>query len=146
MESNKYLYALAGIGMMMLRNNGIFVFIPMMLSIIILIKHVRMKVLLTSLVMIVISITPDIVIKETLDLPQLFQERVGIPLQQYSRTVAVGAPLTKAEENYTIRMMMPEQIKTWYDPFTADLIKWNSNFDFITSITTRMNSGKLGNH
>lgn len=73
---------------------------------------------------------PDIVIKETLDLPQLFQERVGIPLQQYSRTVAVGAPLTKAEENYTIRMMMPEQIKTWYDPFTADLIKWNSNFDF----------------
>lgn len=129
-ESNKYLYALAGIGMMMLRNNGIFVFIPMMLSIIILIKHVRMKVLLTSLVMIVISITPDIVIKETLDLPQLFQERVGIPLQQYSRTVAVGAPLTKAEGNYTIRMMMPEQIKTWYDPFTADLIKWNSNFDF----------------
>lgn len=129
-QSNKRLFILAGLGMMLLRNNGIYVFIVMLLGLLFLMKRIRMNLLLTGLVMIAIAVTPDIAIKQILDLPQLFQERVGIPLQQFSRAVAVGVPLTPEEEAYSVKMMIPGRIEKWYDPFTVDLIKWNSDFDF----------------
>lgn len=129
-QSNKRLFILAGLGMMLLRNNGIYVFIVMLLGLLFLMKRIRMNLLLTGLVMIAISVTPDIAIKQILNLPQLFQERVGIPLQQFSRAVAVGVPLTPEEKAYSVKMMIPGRIEKWYDPFTVDLIKWNSDFDF----------------
>ena len=129
-QSNKRLFILAGLGMMLLRNNGIYVFIVMLLGLFFLMKRIRMNLLLTGLVMIAIAVTPDIAIKQILDLPQLFQERVGIPLQQFSRAVAVGVPLTPEEKAYSVKMMIPGRIEKWYDPFTVDLIKWNSDFDF----------------
>ena len=129
-EANKRLFVLAGLGMMLLRNNGIYVFLVMLVGLLFLMKRVRMNILLTGLVMIGISIAPDVAIKQILNLPQLFQERVGIPLQQFSRAVAVGAPLTAEEKAYSVRMMIPGRIERWYDPFTVDLIKWNSDFDF----------------
>lgn len=129
-EENKRLFVLAGLGMMMLRNNGIFVFLVMLICFLFMMKQIRKKMILTSLLMILIAAAPNIAVKQILDLPQLFQERVGIPIQQYSRAVAVGVPLTKEEQDYTVRMMLPSSIEQWYDPFTADLIKWNSNFDF----------------
>ena len=127
---NKRLFILAGLGMMLLRNNGIFVFLVMLLILLFLMKNIRINLLLTSVIMIALAITPDVAIKQVLNLPQLFQERVGIPLQQFSRAVAVGAPLTPEEQEYAIRMMVPGMIEKWYDPFTVDLIKWNSNFNF----------------
>lgn len=127
---NKKLFILAGLGMMLLRNNGIFVFLVMLLFLLWWMKHVRTQLLLTALCMIAIAVTPDIAIKQILNLPQLFQERVGIPLQQLSRAVAVDAPLTEEEKAYTVKMMIPGRIAKWYDPFTVDLIKWNSDFDF----------------
>lgn len=129
-EGNKHLFFLAGLGMMMLRNNGIFVFLVMLLCLLAVMKRIRMKLFLTSLVMIGIAVTPNIAVKQILNLPQLFQERVGIPIQQYSRAVAVGVPLTPEEEAYTEQVMHPAMIQQWYDPFTADLIKWNSHFNF----------------
>lgn len=129
-ESNKRLFILAGLGMMLLRNNGIYVFVVMLLFLVWLMKGIRVNLFLTGLVMIAIAVTPDVAIKQILNLPQLFQERVGIPLQQFSRAVAVGAPLTEEEKAYSIKMMIPGRIAKWYDPFTVDLIKWNSDFDF----------------
>ncbi len=129
-EENRHLFILAGLGMMLLRNNGIFVFLVMLLGLVLLMKHIRMQLLMTSILMIALAVTPDIAIKQILNLPQLFQERVGIPLQQLSRAVAVGVPLTKEEEAYTLKMMIPGRIAKWYDSFTVDLIKWNSDFDF----------------
>lgn len=129
-EANKRLFILAGLGMMLLRNNGIYVFIVMLMGLVLLMKRIRMNLLLTGLVMIAVSMTPDVAIKQILNLPQLFQERVGIPLQQFSRAVAVGVPLTEEEKAYSVKMMIPGRIARWYDPFTVDLIKWNSDFDF----------------
>lgn len=129
-ESNKHLFILAGLGMMLLRNNGIFVFLVMLVGLIFLMKHIRFQVIMTAVIMIAVSVTPDVAIKQILNLPQLFQERVGIPLQQLSRAVAVGVPLTEEEKAYTVKMMIPGRIAKWYDPFTVDLIKWNSDFDF----------------
>ena len=129
-EANKRLFILAGLGMMLLRNNGIYVFIVMLMGLVLLMKRIRMNLLLTGLVMIAVSMTPDVAIKQILNLPQLFQERVGIPLQQFSRAVAVGVPLTEEEKAFSVKMMIPGRIARWYDPFTVDLIKWNSDFDF----------------
>lgn len=56
--ANKRLFILAGLGMMLLRNNGIYVFIVMLAGLVILMKRIRMNLLLTGLVMIAISITP----------------------------------------------------------------------------------------
>lgn len=129
-EGNKKLFILAGMGMLLLRNNGIYVFVCMALFCVFWMKPVRMKVFLTSFVMVLVALIPNAAVQYYLNLPQLFQERVGIPLQQYSRAVAMEVPLTKSEENYTIRVMMPSAIQHWYDPFMVDLIKWNSNFNY----------------
>lgn len=72
-EANKRLFILAGLGMMLLRNNGIYVFIVMLMGLVLLMKRIRMNLLLTGLVMIAVSITPDVAIKQILNLPQLFR-------------------------------------------------------------------------
>ena len=59
--------------MMLLRNNGIYVFIVMLMGLVLLMKRIRMNLLLTGLVMIAVSMTPDVAIKQILNLPQLFQ-------------------------------------------------------------------------
>lgn len=76
-EANKRLFILAGLGMMLLRNNGIYVFIVMLMGLVLLMKRIRMNLLLTGLVMIAVSITPDVAIKQILNLPQPFSGTGG---------------------------------------------------------------------
>ena len=59
---------------------------------------------------------------------KLFQESVGIPLQQVSAVVAKGEELTEEQEEYLYRLLPKEEWKA-YAPSCADTIKWNDKFD-----------------
>lgn len=129
--------------MMLLRNNGIYVFVVMLLFLVWLMKGIRVNLLLTGLVMIAIAVTPDVAIKQILNLPQLFQERVGIPLQQFSRAVAVGAPLTEEERAYSIKMMIPGRIANGMTPSPWTSLSGTAILISTISTAIPMISGKL---
>jgi hypothetical protein len=129
-ENNHTLFIVASLGMMLLRNNGYYVYLVLIVFLILLAGRIRFRVALTGLLLLLACLMPNLILKETLDLPQLFQERVGIPLQQVGRTVALEMPLSPDEEQYINRIMTKSIMAEDYDPFTADNIKWNSMFDF----------------
>lgn len=59
---------------------------------------------------------------------KLFQESVGIPLQQISAVVAGGEELTDHQKEY-LYTLLPEESWGAYAPCCADTIKWNKDFD-----------------
>lgn len=118
------------LGMLLLRNNGRYVYMVLLLFLVIFLKRCRWRVGLTGLALIAVSMVPNAALGFFMDVPQLFQERVGIPIQQVARVVAADRPLTKAETSYISRVMWPERVKQQYDPFTADGVKWDRYFTF----------------
>jgi hypothetical protein len=66
-------------------------------------------------------LTPD-------NVEKLFQERVGIPLQQVAAVVNKGNGLTDEQKQYLFRLL-PEKNWSSYGTGCTDNIKWNSDFD-----------------
>ena len=62
------------------------------------------------------SMIPNLMLNIFMDLPQLFQERVGIPIQQVARVVDSGKALTPGESAYISRIMWPGKMISEYDP------------------------------
>lgn len=58
----------------------------------------------------------------------LFQERVGIPLQQTAAVIVKGKPLDEDEARYLYRLL-PEEMWQRYSPACSDTLKWNDAFD-----------------
>lgn len=59
---------------------------------------------------------------------KLFQEKVGVPLQQVSAVVAGGGELSTEQEEYLYRLL-PEEKWQNYAPSCSDNIKWDDDFD-----------------
>ena len=58
----------------------------------------------------------------------LFQESVGIPIQQIGAAVVKGKPLTPNQEEYLYTLLPKEQWQC-YSPACSDNLKWNAHFD-----------------
>lgn len=58
----------------------------------------------------------------------LFQERVGIPLQQTAAVVVKGRPLEEHEAQYLYRLLPREEWQQ-YAPGCSDILKWSEQFD-----------------
>jgi hypothetical protein len=66
-------------------------------------------------------LTPD-------DVKPLFQEKIGIPLQQVAAVVNKGTTLTESQKEYLFRLL-PEDKWSSYGTGCVDNIKWNDEFD-----------------
>lgn len=62
------------------------------------------------------------------DVDKLFQEKVGIPIQQVGAAVNKGKPLTQTQEEYLYHLLPKEKWEI-YAPGCSDNIKWNDEFD-----------------
>lgn len=122
-------FIIFSLGLLMLRNNGPYIYVVLMVCLTAALSKIRWTVMCTGSILFFVSMVPNLMLNVFLDLPQLFQERVGIPIQQVARVVDSGKPLTPAESAYLSRIMWPGKMASEYDPFTADGIKWNSYFD-----------------
>ncbi len=124
------LFIIASLGMLLLRNNGRYVYAVLLLLFLLTFHKIRWKAASLGAALFLLSLLPNAALSYFMNLPQLFQERVGVPIQQVGRVIAAGRPLLPEEEQYLHIMMDPEEMRYWYDPFTADGIKWNRNFHF----------------
>jgi hypothetical protein len=66
-------------------------------------------------------LTPD-------DVKPLFQEKIGIPLQQVAAAVNKGTSLTESQREYLFKLL-PEDKWSLYGTGCVDNIKWNDEFD-----------------
>lgn len=111
----------------LVRNNGLYVLIFMITILIFTYKKYYKKLLLILLLVIVIAKIPSVLLKIK-NIEPLFQEQIGVPLEQISYVIKYG-DISKEDKEYFNKLLPIQLYKQNYDPFTVDLIKWDSNFN-----------------
>lgn len=109
------------------RSNGLMIGVGTLAVLLSIYKAQRMTMLVSFFVPICISCLLS-EFSMPLGVEKLFQEKIGIPLQQISAVVAYGEELTEEQREYLYRLLPDEEWQK-YAPCCADNIKWNSSFD-----------------
>ncbi len=109
------------------RSNGLLIGVGTFVILFIVYKAQRMTLLVSFFVPICISCLLS-EFAMPIGVEKLFQEKIGIPLQQVSAVVASGGELSEAQREYLYELL-PEEEWQNYAPSCADNIKWNSAFD-----------------
>lgn len=109
------------------RSNGLLIGVGTLVGLLIVYRGQRMTLLVSFFVPICISCLLS-QYSMPMGVEKLFQEKIGITLQQVSAVVASGGELSEAQREYLFDLLPAEEWKT-YAPSCADNIKWNSAFD-----------------
>lgn len=120
-------------GVLTLRNNGVYIVVTLLIILAICYSGYRKKILLMAGGLLVILGMGKLVMLHYGE-EQLFQEVVGIPLQQIAAVVSEEGNLTKEQEDIIDSIMPLDVIKEKYNPYTVDVLKWdheNFNTEFL---------------
>lgn len=123
----KYLtiYSCVSLSISLIRNNGIYIII--MLFIILLIKYKKYlkNIIIALIITLILSKIPSFIGEK-----KLFQEKVGIPIQQISYVVTYNQKgISDEDKKYINKIMNLNDIKENYNPYSVDTIKWNDKFN-----------------
>lgn len=114
-------------GVISFRNNGLFIVAVTAVVLIFIYKKYRKQLVLLCLgVVLLQKLVVSVLMPD--DVQPLFQEKVGIPLQQIGAVVVKGEVLTKEQEEYLYRLLPKEEWQN-YAPCCSDVLKWNDRFD-----------------
>lgn len=120
-----YFFAFISIALMLLRNNGYYIYIVLFAFLLIFIKMERKKILLLGSLFLIISLIPNFILGHFYGKKQLFQEKMAVPIQQVARTVTLNREI----DANTLALITPyikiNDLRQIYNPFFADRIKWN---------------------
>ena len=112
------------------RNNGIYVVVICWLTLLILFRIIRKKMLIAGGVTILVILLVQGPVYTALGIDQAgFAESVGIPIQQISYTVINDQPLCEEDAVFLEKIIPLKTIKENYSPVSADNIKFNSEFN-----------------
>lgn len=111
------------LGIVFTRNNGFFIVFPFLMILCILFKKYRRNIYVAVFLVLVGVLLNKAPLKIKGETP-LFQESVGIPLQQMAAVVANDGYLTEEQEKFIEQLMPLEEIKNRYYPGSVDNIKW----------------------
>lgn len=115
-------------GILTLRNNGSYIIFPILIILFFCCPQNRKGI--SCMLFCAISI---IVLLKILMIwfgtEQLFQELVGIPLQQMAAVVANNGNIAPEQAEFLNKLMPLEEMAVQYNPSSADAIKWKSTFD-----------------
>ncbi|MCI8570065.1 MAG: hypothetical protein HFI43_01475 [Lachnospiraceae bacterium] len=114
-------------GMISFRANGLVIVAGMTVLLIMAYKNWRREILLLVFSAIVIAEGMDMVLKPA-GVEKLFQESVGMQLQQVAASVNKGRELTAEQEDY-LYQLFPEELWGIYAPCCVDVIKWHEEFN-----------------
>ena len=128
-RTNKYYFCFLSFLTIATRNNGIYIFIALLIFIFYKCTNTRKQIIKYSLIIIIICILPNIYLSTFREKPQRFQEAVAIPLQQIARVITINDNLDFNQKSYLSQIMSIENFKKNYNPFSVDSIKWNNNFN-----------------
>lgn len=118
-------------GILTLRNNGKYV-VALCLLIALITKKTKLgrKTVLTQIGIMLITLAVISGMMHHFHSKQLFQEVVGIPIQQVAATVKYEGKMTKDQKQFIGKVMPIQDIKKKYNPYTADPIKWDAEGKF----------------
>lgn len=123
-----FFFMLVLFGILSLRNNGSYVVFPILFILIIICSVNRKTFIYMFLFAVVITIFQKLLMGY-FGSEQLFQEMVGIPLQQIAAVVVKGGNITTDQADFINNLMPIKDIIANYNPATVDSIKWNSAFN-----------------
>ncbi len=125
----KYYFCFIAFMTMAMRNNGKYIFIPLLLLLFYKCITERKILLKYGIIIFIICNLPNFYLSVFRDRPQLFQEAIAIPIQQLARTIAINGELDKNQKIYLNNLLPLEKINKQYDPFSVDTLKWDQNFN-----------------
>ncbi|MDE7330688.1 MAG: hypothetical protein K2O16_00385 [Lachnospiraceae bacterium] len=114
-------------GMISFRGNGLVIVAGMAVLLIMVYRKWRKEILLLVFLAIVTAEGMGMVLKPA-DVERLFQESVGMQLQQAAATVNKGRELTSEQKDY-LYQLFPEELWNIYAPCCVDVIKWHEEFN-----------------
>ncbi len=118
----------AEIGIICMRNNGVYIIFPVLTVLLILCARYR-KQIFCSLVLCMTMLVLSTAALAYYNQSQLFQELAGVPLQQMAAVAANDGEMTEEQREFINQLMPLDKIKEKYLPSTADPIKWSGSFD-----------------
>ena len=111
------------------RNNGIYVVVFVLVTVISVYRKYWRRLLPFSLIVIIAILTVQGPIYSLFGIKKSeFVESVSIPLQQVGHTVATDGEITGAQEDFIENLLNLDTIKEVYNPYSADAIKFNKGF------------------
>ena len=114
---------------MLLRNNGKYMLIFTLLCMLLLDIYNYKKVLAIVFIIICTS-TLTSTVETAGGITHNFRETVGIPIQQISAVVTNAGNISENEAEFINRILPVDKIKSSYDPYLVDRIKFNEKFDW----------------
>lgn len=114
-------------GMIGFRGNGLVIVAGMTVLLIMVYKKWRKDILLLAFLSIIIAEGMGMVLMPA-GVERLFQESVGMQLQQVAASVNKGRELTAEQEDY-LYQLFPEELWGTYAPCCVDVIKWHEEFN-----------------
>lgn len=110
-----------------IRNNGLYVVLFLSIILLYIYKNYWKQLGSILLVTITLSQIPNLLIQNN---TALFQEKVGIPIQQLAYIITYdNQNISKSDLQYLNKLMDIQQIKQNYNPYSVDTIKWNQDFN-----------------
>lgn len=118
-------YTIVLLVIIFVRNNGSYVVVPYLLIFIAVCTEYRKTILkITGIAIgaIILNALPFWIVQKE----PLFQEKIGIPLQQIASVVANDGKYTKEQADFINQLIPLDEITDRYDPYSVDPIKWGS--------------------
>jgi hypothetical protein len=134
-ESKKFrfIFYSSCLGVIITRNNGYYIILPCLVIMLWVIRH--KKCILTALGLTIFTMLISSLATKYFGGGHLFQETVGVPLQQMAAVVADGGDMSADEAEFLDNILSLNQISESYNPNSVDAIKWHSGFnnDFLSN-------------
>lgn len=109
----------------LIRNNGLYVSAFILFCLFLFYLKRYLKSLLVLLLVLVATISFSHYIEKSWGITHEFKETIGIPLQQVAAVVADEGNLTTDEKDFISNIMPIDAIKSQYNPYYADQLKWS---------------------
>ena len=122
-------YGAAGLGAMIFRNNGLYVFAGVTVLALLSMRRHILRLLLASAAALALFVSSSSLATRVWNINSDYVENVGIPLLQLGYTISHDGDFSEEEQAYLFRLM-PEEVWNYaYRPCLVDGIKWNPQFD-----------------
>lgn len=125
--------SLCVIGLIVLRNNGIYIAIASLLALIALKTPYRKQLTFVFGICILTQILCSLTLK-ALDKKPLVQEKVAAPIQQVAAVVKYDGVMTTEQKIFFEKLMPFDKMKELYNPYSIDSVKWTGRrygFDYL---------------
>ena len=121
----QFLFAVSGMAMMLLRNNGFYAFLVMIPFLLLLQKHYRKNLLLLSACAVAGCLLVNGGLKVALHADDSeYQELLTVPIQQLARTYKYAPEAFSAEDLETLHEVLDEEALSLYTPRLSDPVKY----------------------